>query len=61
VISGTVTDADNRPLPGVTVTVASADDSLRRSIVTNANGRYEIVNLLARIRSQPNYRASVLP
>jgi len=45
VISGTVTDADNRPLPGVTVTVASADDSLPRSIVTNANGRYEIVNL----------------
>lgn len=45
VSSGTVTDADNRPLPGVTVTLASADDSPRRSIVTNANGRYEIVNL----------------
>ena len=45
VISGTVTDADNRPLPGVTVTLASADDSLRLSVVTNANGRYEIVNL----------------
>jgi protocatechuate 3,4-dioxygenase beta subunit len=47
VISGTVTDADNRPLPGVTVTLASSDDSLRRSIVTNANGRYEIVDLAA--------------
>jgi iron complex outermembrane receptor protein len=45
VISGTVTDADNRPLPGVTVTLASADDSLHRSIVTNAKGRYEIENL----------------
>ena len=45
VISGTVTDTDNRPLPGVTVTLASSDDSLRRSIVTNANGRYETVNL----------------
>ena len=34
-----------------------------RSIVTNANGRYEIVDLaLADVyRSQPNYRASVLP
>ena len=47
VISGTVTDADNRPLPGVTVTLASSDDSLHRSIVTNANGRYEIVSLAA--------------
>ena len=45
VISGTVTDADNRPLPGVTVTLASSDESLHRSIVTNANGRYEIVGL----------------
>ena len=45
VISGTVTDAENRPLPGVTVTVAASDDSQPRSIVTNANGRYEIVNL----------------
>jgi hypothetical protein len=46
VISGTVTDTDNRPLPGVTVTLARSDDSLQRSIVTNANGRYEIVNLV---------------
>jgi protocatechuate 3,4-dioxygenase beta subunit len=45
VISGTVTDADNRPLPGVTVTLASSDDSLHRSIVTDAKGRYEIATL----------------
>ena len=45
VISGTVTDGDNRPLPGVTVTLASSDDSPRRSVVTNANGRYEIADL----------------
>jgi hypothetical protein len=44
-ISGTVTDRDNRPLPGVTVTLAPLDDSRRRSTVTNANGRYEIANL----------------
>ena len=44
-LTGTVTDADNRPLPGVTVTLASADDTLHRSIVTNAKGRYEIENL----------------
>ena len=44
-VIGTATDADNRPLPGVTVTLASSDDSRPRSIVTNANGRYEIVNL----------------
>jgi TonB-dependent starch-binding outer membrane protein SusC len=45
VISGTVTDADNRPLPGATVRLASADGSVQRSIVTNANGRYEIAGL----------------
>src|SRR5262245_43091364 len=44
VISGTVTDADNRPLPGVTVTLATADASFHRPTVTNANGRYEILN-----------------
>src|SRR5262245_39926904 len=46
VISGTVTDPENRPLPGVTVTLASSNGSLNRSIVTNANGRYEIVDLV---------------
>jgi hypothetical protein len=45
VISGTVTDEDNRPLPGVRVTLTNPDDSQPRSTVTNANGRYEIVNL----------------
>lgn len=44
-ISGTVTDEENRPLPGVTITFSNADDSLRRSIVTDAKGRYEIANL----------------
>lgn len=63
VISGTVTDVDNRPLPGVTVTLASSDDSLHRSIVTNANGRYEIVNLApgtyAVTAELPSFRAAV--
>lgn len=63
VISGTVTDVDNRPLPGVTVTVASSGDSLHRSIVTNANGRYEIVNLATgtyEITAElPGFRAAV--
>ena len=63
VISGTVTDADNRPLPGVTVTVASADDSQPRSIVTNANGRYEIVDLATSTYTVtaelPGFRAAV--
>jgi hypothetical protein len=45
VISGTVTDEDNRPLPGVTVTLTRADDSRHGSAVTDAKGRYEIVNL----------------
>jgi hypothetical protein len=63
VISGTVTDADNRPLPGVTVTLVSADDSVRRSIVTNANGRYEIANLATETYTVtaelPGFRAAV--
>jgi hypothetical protein len=63
VISGTVTDADNRPLPGVTVTLAGSDDSLHRSIVTNANGRYEIVNLATDTYTVtaelPGFRAAV--
>jgi len=62
VISGTVTDTDTRPLPGVTVTLASSDDSLGRSIVTNANGRYEIADLATDTYTvTANYRASVLP
>ena len=49
VISGTVTDADNRPLPGVRVTLTSPDDSQRRSTVTDVKGRYEVVNLTTSI------------
>jgi hypothetical protein len=46
VISGTVTDEDNRPLPGVTITLTSPEiESPRRSTVTDAKGRYEIANL----------------
>ena len=46
VISGTVTDGEDRPLPGVTITVTSPDiESLRRSAVTDVKGRYEIADL----------------
>ena len=45
VISGTVTDEDNRPLPGVTITLSDADGALHRSTVTDAKGRYELANL----------------
>ena len=45
VISGTVTDAHNRPLPGVRVMLTSPDDLQRHSTVTDAKGRYEVVKL----------------
>jgi hypothetical protein len=45
VVSGTVTDEDNRPLPGVTITLTGSDGSRHGSLVTDAKGRYEIVNL----------------
>ena len=46
IISGTVTDESNRPLPGTRITIVSAETvSPPRSTVTDAKGRYEIANL----------------
>ena len=45
VISGTITDLDNRPLPGVRVSLESPDAPQRRATVTDGRGRYEVVNL----------------
>ena len=42
VVSGIVTDSNSTPLAGVTVTVTAGS---QRSIVTDASGRYEVVNL----------------
>jgi hypothetical protein len=46
VISGSVTDTDNRPLPGTRVTVVSGEDeSVRQSVITDVKGRYEVGGL----------------
>ena len=45
VISGTITDLDNRPLPGVRVSFESPEELQRRATVTDGKGRYEVVNL----------------
>ncbi|MBI4482897.1 MAG: TonB-dependent receptor, partial [Acidobacteria bacterium] len=52
-LSGTVTDATRAVLPGVTVTVRNADTGLVRTLITDAQGRYEAPNLPV-----GNYRVS---
>ena len=42
-IAGCVADVTGRGLPGVTVSIASADTGLRRELVTNENGCYSAV------------------
>ena len=46
VISGSVIDSNNKPLPGVRISLTSREDvSQRRGAVTDAKGRYEIGDL----------------
>src|SRR5437879_1296836 len=44
-IEGTVLDASGGVLPGVTVTVSSADTGTERSVVTNEKGLYRVLLL----------------
>ena len=46
VISGSVVDSNNKPLPGVRISLVTEEDvSSRRSAVTDPKGRYEIRDL----------------
>jgi len=40
-ISGTVVDPDGRPIPGATVTIAQGDTGYTRSLVADADGRFQ--------------------
>ena len=44
-VSGTATDAEGSPLPGVTVTASNTETGLQRVEVTNENGFYNIIGL----------------
>ena len=44
-IQGTVTDAQNMPIPGATVVITSTDTGLSRTIVTDATGNYVAASL----------------
>ena len=44
-LSGTVTDTENSPLPGVTVTARNTETGLEANTTTDADGLYRLVNL----------------
>ncbi|MBA2306301.1 MAG: carboxypeptidase regulatory-like domain-containing protein, partial [Acidobacteria bacterium] len=44
-ISGTVTDESSAVVPGVTITVQNPETGLERTQVTDADGRYRVLNL----------------
>ena len=46
-IGGTVVDAQQSPIPGVTVTVRNVATQLTRDAITDDAGRFVIVNLVA--------------
>ncbi len=46
-VSGVVVDSGGGVVPGATVTITNADTNWRRDVVTDAEGRFVFVDVLA--------------